>query len=60
MLNTRILIAVLAAAVVLSGCNSQQKQAEKHDEQMRQQVQQLKQKSKAYPVNGSNTNHYIP
>ena len=56
-LNPTILLLLLVASFGLSGCTSQQKQAEKHDEQTRQQVQQLKQKSKAYPVNGSNTNH---
>jgi outer membrane biogenesis lipoprotein LolB len=50
----------LAAIVVLTGCNSQQKQAEQHDSEMRQKVEQMKKKSNAYPVNGSETNHYIP
>ena len=53
-------ILALAAMFLLTGCNSPAKQAEKHDEQVRQQVEQLKKKSKAYPVNGSNANHYIP
>ena len=53
-------ILALTATLLLTGCNSQQKQAEKHDGQVRQQVEQLKKKSKAYPVNGSNANHYIP
>ena len=53
-------VIVLTATLLLTGCNSQQKQAEKHDEQVRQQVEQLKKKSKAYPVNGSNAKQYIP
>ena len=53
-------VVALVATLLLTGCKSQQKQAEKHDEQVRQQVEQLKKKSKAYPVNGSNANHYIP
>lgn len=53
-------VVALTATLLLTGCNSQQKQAEKHDEQVRQQVNQLKKKSKAYPVNGSNANRYIP
>ena len=53
-------VVALTATLLLTGCNSQQKHAEKHDEQVRQQVEQLKKKSKAYPVNGSNANHYIP
>ena len=53
-------ILALTATLLLTGCNSQQKQAEKHDEQMRQQVEQLKKKSKAYPVNGSSNNNYLP
>ena len=52
--------ASLAAIVTLTGCNSQQKEAEKHDWEMRRKVEQLKKKSNAYPVNGSETNHYIP
>ncbi len=66
--NTKVLIAALAAAIALSGCHSQppqttvpaQQAAIKHDQEMRQQVQQQKKKSKAYPVNGSKTNNYIP
>ena len=58
MLKSTVL--ALTATLLLTGCNSQQKQAEKHDEQVRQQVEQLRKKSKAYPVNGSNANHYIP
>ena len=53
-------ILALTATLLLTGCNSQAKQAEKHDEQVRQQVEQMKKKSKAYPVNGSNADHYIP
>lgn len=59
---TRTVLGVsLAAIVLLTGCgNSQQKEAEKHDREMRQKVEQLKKKSNAYPVHGSETNHYIP
>ena len=57
---TRTIAVAFAATLVLSGCNSQQKQAVKHDEEMRQQVEQLKKKSNAYPVNGSNAKRYIP
>ncbi|MGI4827170.1 MAG: hypothetical protein ACRYFU_03120 [Janthinobacterium lividum] len=56
----RSTILALTATLLLTGCNSQQRKAEKHDEEFRQQVEQLKKKSNAYPVNGSNTNHYIP
>lgn len=59
-LTRTLLGASLAAVVALTGCNSQQRKAGKHDREMRQQVEQLKKKSKAYPVNGSNTNRYIP
>ena len=55
-----VLGASLAAIVLLTGCNSQQKQAEQHDREMRQKVEQMKKKSNAYPVNGSETNHYVP
>ena len=55
-----VLAPCLAAILMLTGCNSQQKEAEKHDREMRKQVEQLKKKSNAYPVNGSETNHYIP
>ena len=57
----RFIAVSMLATLLLSGCDSQQKQAEQHDQQMRQQVEQLKKKSKAYPVNGSKTwTHYLP
>lgn len=57
----KVITLSMLAVLFLSGCNSQQKQAEKHDEEMRQQVEQIKKKSKAYPVNGSKTwTHYLP
>ena len=59
-LTRTVLGASLAVIVLLTGCNSQQKQAEQHDREMRQKVEQMKKKSNAYPVNGSETNHYIP
>lgn len=52
-------LALIVLASSLSGCNSQQKQQEKHDAEFRQHVEELKKKSNAYPVNGS-SNHYIP
>ena len=66
--TAKMLLATFAAAIGLSGCHSSQPtlvpaptQAEiKHDQEMRKQVEQLKKKSKAYPVNGSNTDKYIP
>ena len=58
MLKSTIL--TLTATLMLTGCNSQQKQAEKHDKEFRQQVEQKKKQSNAFPVNGSNANHYIP
>ena len=57
----KVITLSMLALLFLPGCNSQQKQAEKHDVELRQQVEQLKKKSKAYPVNGSKTwTHYLP
>lgn len=58
--NKTLFGAIAVVAITLSGCNSQQRQAEKQDKQIRQRVEQLKKKHNAYPVNGSNTDHYIP
>ena len=59
-INTRSKVLILGTTLLLCGCNSQQKKTEKQDEQFRQQVEQLKKKSHAYPANGSNANHYVP
>ena len=58
--NAKILLAAFAAVLSLSGCQSPAKQAIKHDQEMRKQVEQQKKKSNAYPVNGSNSDSYIP
>ena len=50
-IDTRSKALILGTSLLLCGCNSPQKKTEKQDEQFRQQVEQLKKKSHAYPVN---------
>lgn len=52
--------ASLAPITLLCGCHSEAKQVVKHDQETRQQIQQQKKKSNAYPAHGSDTNRYIP
>ena len=51
-------IAVLASSI--SGCQSQQEKQVEQDAKFRQQVEELKKKSHAYPMYGSQNNKYIP
>ena len=55
-----VLLSALTAVLGLAGCQSPAKQAIKHDQEMRKQVEQQKKKSNAYPVNGSKSDSYIP